>query len=1166
MKAIRIAGISLTLFVAVGLASFVLVLAQQPTLAAPDIVSTSQEDAVPRSPQATSIVVYTNTMPFVIPENGCVAFGESTIDVSENMYIHSIRVGVKVTHTNRGDIRINLLSPGAIPARLIDLSNSTWHNFNVLFDSKSYDPPESPPGNVDHDPNLPDYEYVWRPVDDLALFYQHDSQGTWALQFCDAYTNSQTGQLLQWTLELELGPAVADLSSSFKEAPIEAAISSTVAPTIIWYNVYLQNSGALTATGVHLSDVLPPDVAYISGSLTCGGGCTYDPQVPEILWDGNIAPFGLEQIHFEVQPLRYGAIENIAQVTTISGTYDIQAATMVFPKVYEYWNFEGNNGGFNGDYSWEHGTLPMDGIPMPPGGGPDMWATGFSADYDDSMVSTLSKVVDLSGVPTDATIFLRWWEYYRFAPNDVGEIRVNGTLLDSISGASGDQWVVHSVDLSAYAGQSNVTLNWQVVPDYDTQADKGWYIDDVSIHAEIPRTDIAVFKEGSVDPAVIGEPLIYTVTVQNLGTLTATYVVMDDSLPPEVRLNRITPMSGSPDCGEDPPGQVHCDYGDLFPGQAIAVVLDTTVLSDTAQPGDQIVNYAFARCAEDDVDSVNNYATVRTTLVDTPFTAPQVYSVTPGSAVIPLTGKLIRIDGENFTLGMSAYLDGYELNNVTRITSRRLEARVPQSIPPGTYDLEVVASNGESGWLLDAFTVLDSGAPDVQRVVPPRGLADVPVGVFVQGENFSPDTWVALYQGTVEIAQVESLIFVNQNLLRGVIPPNLPPGLYDLHVGDSRGETVLPDAYTVQDPGTFDDLFTLTRDDLWTKPPSVQQGEVITVGVNVHRLGGQVSLTDVTVDYYWDALTGGEFIGTSNIPVLAPQSVASTTLTHTVSLAPGMHTLYAVIDPQNLIPEADEGNNVISRSVQIRPPDPTFVPSQITTFTINSGAIATDRPQVRLDLSATPAPAYVLYLEYQYIQSANTWVRIARSDWLPYSVAGNDYLWRLQPVPGVHYIQAWVADWNGNISPQPALARINLMLPRAHLVEGEIHVYQSLLFPGDYLARLGLTTGIVDFFIWPPNEAVPLLVSRIDANYNEIPFTIPSDGVYQFEVEGIASADYYMDVFPSGPGQMRQLSPFAITAPNYRGRGTGLTATPGDNTGLPDAPTTHRIYLPAIFR
>ncbi|HIE58131.1 MAG TPA: hypothetical protein EYP88_07880 [Anaerolineales bacterium] len=1169
MKTARLAGIGLILLFALGLTGLVLTFAQRPVLTSAASVTVPDVPDVPTEINAVSTYTYTSSAPAHIPD-GCGAYHVNTINVPENLYIYDIRLGLKVTHAQRGDLEFHLRAPDSAVNEVLLQSNSASENFNVLFDMTSPDYPESPPGDGNHDPGLPYYEYIWHPQGDFGRFYQHPSLGVWQLEFCDGNIDGFTGQIEQWQLILDLGPAMADLDESFKMGYPLVGISET-----IYYEINLQNTGGLTATGVHVSDVLPEPVDFISGSLVCETGiCNYDVANREITWDGDIMPFGREHITFSVQPLTYGFVENVAIVTAANITatsYWLPAWTTVSPALYYRWDFEMDDDGFVGQNGWEWGDIYV--LPFSPGGGISAWGTGLMDNYSDTEPIVLTKTVDLSDASANSGLVLNWWEYYSFADGDYGSFRINGNELYVATGNSSDQWQESLINIDAYAGQPNVLLEWTLFPNNDDTTDKGWFVDNVAIYADVPAVDLSIFKDASANPALIGAPLIYTVTVHNHGPYTATQVDIFDELPPEVQLNSITPIQGATTCEEESLGMIFCTHNEIFPGEAIAIVIETTPIPTATQEGTQIVNYARVSSPEADFNLANNYFHLRTTLVETPVTAPQVYSVTPGSATIPISGTLILIDGDNFTDGMLAYLGDYALFDVTRITNKKLEARVPQTVPPGAYDLEVVNTDQESGILLNAFTVLDGSAvPTPQMVFPNRGLSGIPANVFVDGDNFSPDTWAALYLGNTEIAQLEGLAFIDNNLLRGMVPSDVPIGVYDLRVGDARGFATLPGAYTVEDPLAYDDLFMLHSIDLWNHPPSVQQSTVLTTGVNVRRIGGQSSLVDIDVDYYWNAPdASGIYIGASTIPSMMPQSVISTALTHTVTLSPGVYTLYAVVDPSNTIPEMDETNNIISGSVRIHSFDPGFSPSQITTFTINLGFPYTDDPQVRLDLSATPTPSYVLYQEYQYIQSANAWVQVAQSGWLPYATAASNFAWRLQSIPGIHYIQAWVADGRGNISPNPALAYVNLLPQMSHLTAGEVHIYRAALTPGNYIARLILDAGEVDFYVWALDGS-QITFMPVSRNYVEVPFTIPVAGTYQFEVEGYTSADYHIEFMSADGIAAQQMTAGrhidGIASPAIRGRGTGLTGTePGDNTDVPESPTGHHeIYIPAVFR
>ena len=78
---------------------------------------------------------------------------------------------------------------------------------------------------------------------------------------------------------------VVDLSTSSKAVDKLYAVAGD---TVV-YDLSLNNTGRLPAQGVTLVDPLPPQTAYVPGSLTCSSGvCTY--QDGTLTWAGEIAP------------------------------------------------------------------------------------------------------------------------------------------------------------------------------------------------------------------------------------------------------------------------------------------------------------------------------------------------------------------------------------------------------------------------------------------------------------------------------------------------------------------------------------------------------------------------------------------------------------------------------------------------------------------------------------------------------------------------------------------------------------------------------------------------------------------------------------------------------------------------------------------------------------
>ena len=102
-----------------------------------------------------------------------------------------------------------------------------------------------------------------------------------------------------------------------------------------------------------------------------------------------------------------------------------------------------------------------------------------------------------------------------------------------------------------------------------------------SVTTEVdPATDLAVHIAASVPVAGVGEPFQYVVTATNQGSLTATGVVLSDTLPAGVSF-----VSATTDQGVDPTqtgGVVAVTFGTLAAGQSATL---TIVVNPTAIAG-----------------------------------------------------------------------------------------------------------------------------------------------------------------------------------------------------------------------------------------------------------------------------------------------------------------------------------------------------------------------------------------------------------------------------------------------------------------------------------------------------------------------------------------------------------------------------------------------------
>jgi len=140
-----------------------------------------------------------------------------------------------------------------------------------------------------------------------------------------------------------------------------------------------------------------------------------------------------------------------------------------------------------------------------------------------------------------------------------------------------------------------------------------WRIDDVTFSAPPPpppgEPDLALSKVGSAT-AVAGQLLTYQLAVQNQGSLTATQVVLTDTLPHG--LTYLTDDSGlSP--AEPAPGVWVWQLADLPPGAAASFQLTATV---AANLWGQVVNEAEVSTAVTETNLANNMASFATFIVD----------------------------------------------------------------------------------------------------------------------------------------------------------------------------------------------------------------------------------------------------------------------------------------------------------------------------------------------------------------------------------------------------------------------------------------------------------------------------------------------------------------------------------------------------------------------
>lgn len=133
-----------------------------------------------------------------------------------------------------------------------------------------------------------------------------------------------------------------------------------------------------------------------------------------------------------------------------------------------------------------------------------------------------------------------------------------------------------------------------------------------------PETDLVISKVGSRDPVAPGENIVYTITVKNISTETATDTQIIDDIPANTtfvsaRVFGVGTITSQPPVGGT--GLIFYSMGDIDPNETVTVELvvkTKTFLAD----GTIIRNVVGVISSNPDLESLNNIAFLNTTIRD----------------------------------------------------------------------------------------------------------------------------------------------------------------------------------------------------------------------------------------------------------------------------------------------------------------------------------------------------------------------------------------------------------------------------------------------------------------------------------------------------------------------------------------------------------------------
>lgn len=584
----------------------------------------------------------------------------------------------------------------------------------------------------------------------------------------------------------------------------------------------------------------------------------------------------------------------------------------------------------------------------------------------------------------------------------------------------------------------------------------------------------------------------------------------------------------------------------------------------------------------------NQSTTVESTFIvaDAPTPAPtlppgvQLRAIQPAEGVTSQATN-VTISGSGFAAGMTVSLQRgtqrQSLNAVTVTSAAQLQATVPANLPAGLYDLVVQSSAGQRAVLANAFSVL-AGAPQVLDVLPNQGVSDLPNEISIHGFNFAVGAVARLGETLLPTVRV------NGNQVWAAVPAGLAAGRYDVVVvNPDTQQGVLTKGYAVYDSTSNNDLFGYGFE-LWSAPGAPRSGEPTQIGLLIHRRGGKDALADIKVRFLLGNGSGAT-LGEATLPFLDPAKGFDSTPPLDVTFpATGEIILTAVIDPDNLIVEDNEANNVITRTLTVAAPGADLTPPVVTDIQINGGAPQTSDTATNVAVSATdPTPnpsglksAYLV--EYVFNSAANHWVPIQQSGWLPYEETPDYYGWNLRPIAGMHYLQVRALDEANNISVGAARAQISYSPPSDTLGRGQTRIYRYIVAAGQQLlVRLEPISGDPDLYVWSSNVAQSARVSNNEQGNEQV--LVPAGevvaGTYQIEVYGYTTTEYRLIVeigTPAVGAASLARQPQVTTAKTPPTAPVlPVTNTPDDRQGAPPSPPTGqsnalRLFLPLVRR
>ncbi len=395
--------------------------------------------------------------PIAIPDNNAAGI-TSILSVSDAFCVGDVDVEVNITHTFRGDLQVELISPEGTIVRLHNRTGGGTDNLIATYDD-SVLPPDGP--------GL------------LADFNGEPSMGNWTLSVKDL-AGSDIGSLNSWKLKI----AAAGVTCP----PTAQNVSITV-PDTVTSPIMLDATSAVGAPLTYTLLSLPTN-----GDLYDPNGGLIASAPYSLLALGNVVNYKPDSLYVGSDSFTYKATDSQDSNTA---TVDIDVGG---PQVIYDFPLNSNPG-------WTTGAGWAFGVPLGAGGDPNSGHTGsnvYGYNLAGAYAANLGRTYLTAGPfdltdRTNASIeFWRWLGIEQATYDHAGvEVSNNGTTWTLVwqnptgSGLSitDTAWQFQSFNISAVAdNQPTVYVRWFLGTTDGSVQYSGWNIDDIQIKAVVPPT------------------------------------------------------------------------------------------------------------------------------------------------------------------------------------------------------------------------------------------------------------------------------------------------------------------------------------------------------------------------------------------------------------------------------------------------------------------------------------------------------------------------------------------------------------------------------------------------------------------------------------------------------------------------------------------------------